>query len=176
MRFVEHGVYLVRNRETGESKYFEALEVLQYEGQYIVYGEMRTDAIHMPLRGVILTPGKPTAFPVLPNAALKDIAGLIVACGGSPIGISEAPAGGLVIGNLKAPVNEELPVINCNSRLAEIWGGTPWLKEPKRPNRDGLVKKCVRQIDLYLETLRLGHYPAWFYEDRAKARGNVARN
>ena len=178
MRFVEHGVYLVRNiapdRLGEQSQYFEAFDVLKYKGQYIVYGELRHDQINL-TRRIFGTPEKPVAFPVFPNATTRDLASLIVIMGGDALGISEAPQM-LLVGGLKQPIGPELLLPNCNKRLAEIWGGQPWLKEPRRPNKEGLIRKCSRQIDAYLDRRRLGHWPTWFLDDRAKARNIVARN
>ena len=178
MKFVEHSVYLVRDIEPSrlgeQSQYFEAFEVLEYKGQYIVYGELRHDQVNL-TRGIYGTPEKPVAFPVFPHASQSELANLIVMMGGKALGISEAP-NLLLLGGLKQPIGAELLLPNCNKRLAEIWGGKPWLFEPKRPNRDGLIRKCSRQIDAYLDRKRLGYWATWFLDDRAKARKIVARN
>lgn len=174
MRFVEHAVYLIRNWETRQGAYFEAFEVLEYQGQYIVYGEVRKDAVRV-FRGLFPTPEKPVAFVVFPNARESESLKVTDICGGDALGISEVTVG-LTVGNIKPLQAEELFLVNCNTALARVWGGTPWLTAPKRPNRDGLVHKCTRQIDLYLHWKRTGEWPAWFYEDRAKARAPVSRN
>lgn len=168
MRFVEHQVYLVRNARTGaQGQYFEAYEVLEYRGHYIIYGELRPDQIEV-FRGVRLTPGKVVAFPVLRNTVPGEVAKLVNAMGGDVLTISEPT--GLVTGALKAVVGEELLLINCNQGLAKVWAGG-------EPNvRDALMRKCTRQIDLYLDWKGLGKAPTWFISDRNKARAPVNRN
>ena len=173
MRFIEHHLYLIRNPVTQQSQYFEPFEVLEYKSQYILYGELRHDEVKIFL-GPLGTIEKPVAFPIFPHASNQAVVEFCQACDGALLGISEAPS--IITANIKAVYGEEILVPNCSHELAHVWGGDPWLTAPKRPNRDGLVRKCQKQVDAFLEWQLQLRWPHWFQRDRGNARAIGNKN
>jgi len=183
-------LYLVRNTVTGAGSYFRPAEVIPYLGHKVMYGEVLSYEIRLG-RGPHEIKSKPHGYGQ-PNVdhygqrgweVLKD---LISKIGGEEqahgeygrLRVSELPTDrDPQTQPVKYPEGPEEPLYSPGGVVARIFGGTNYIQSADEreitPNRDGLIWCSRRMLDLFDDTMRLGHIPAWFDNAHRLARQGV---
>ena len=127
-------------------------DIIEYEGECLVYGTKLVHQQHVYLHGVQTIRDKAVGFAVLRGEPVaQNILKLSDELRGQHLGI------GLVHSR------DILYILNWASRLGALW----WTEEGKEPNRDELLRRAQIAVDVYHEWKRLGHLPPWFVSKRA---------
>lgn len=174
-------VYLIRHYVTNEGAYFQPREIADYHGHLILFGEVGDYQIRI-YRGDLEFAGKPVAYPQLNlersgRLGVATMAMLLKETGGDSgtgrlLGqwrVSElSPGHDAQVGPVKGVEIEEEPLFTTGKTCAEMWHGTPYKEgwTGRTVNRDGLIQAAQRLVDLFEDTLRLGHLPGWFRDQR----------
>ncbi len=148
MRLKRGEQYTLMNLATSERAELVVQELLEYQGQYIVWGRVLAHQVRV-FRGVITVPERPCSFVVLPHESGENIQRLVRILGGLPLAIVETP---------------HLYYIVNMGRVPGIWNG--------EQTYDAHMQKCRKVIELYHDWRRLGALPAWFQLLRAAANVN----
>lgn len=173
-------LYLVRNIATGAGSYFRPLEVFPCNGHRVMYGEVLRYEFRIGA-GPRLVGAKPVAFGQprwerYGQKGWKALAYLIATTNGEEgrnglfgrLRVSEMPLDRdpqtAPVKHAECPEGQEEPLYAFGQVEARIFGGTNYVGtwSDKVPNRDGLVYTAKRSLDLFDDTVNLGHIPAWF--------------
>ena len=180
IKYQPHNLYLIRNSATNAGSYFKPFEVISYNGHAVVWGEYLQYEIRIGV-GPIWVRGKPTGFgqPYLerygPDAqVLLEL--LVRRYGGNSNQlrnyVSALPPGrDPQTAAVKRPEGPEELLYALGRIETDLLGGRNWKEswEGRTPNRDGVIHCARRALDLFDDTVRLGHVPQWFIHLRRQA-------
>lgn len=137
-----HRQYQLFNAATKQEARFEVLDLYQYAGQYVVYGERMRQGIWVPSTiGRVQAPPGPACFPIFPTELGVDIMRLMEHLRSLPLY--------LVLAN-----GSLLPVLSLEDGC-KILGG-------EKDNRDAMVRRAQQLVDLYLQWKPTKVLPQWF--------------
>lgn len=175
-----NNLYLLRNAQTRAGTYFRPCEVLPYNGHTVVWGELLEYEIRIG-KGPIGVRSKPTGYgqPNLERYGPQSqgILEMLVRKYGGNSGqlrnyVSALPPGRdpqtVAVKHAEGP--EEL--LYALGRIeSDLFQGRSWKEswEGRTPNRDGVLHCARRSLDLFDDTVRLGHVPQWFVNARREA-------
>ena len=155
MNLTIHRQYELRNTATKQTAIFEVLELYNYKGQSILYGERMRQGIWIPAKfGRRQASPGPACFPVFPDELASDVTQLVDQLHSLPLYLvlSNNPDDGLKL----------LPILSLQNS-SNILGG-------QRYGKDGMIQRAQQLIDLYLDWKPTRLLPKWFHARRAMAK------
>ena len=167
-------LYLLRNSQTKAGSYFRPLEVIPYNGHVIMYGERNSYEIRIgqgpiAVRSAPVGYGQPNLERYGPQS--QQVLEMLIRRFGGSEGenlrnwVSALPPGrDPQVAAVKHPEGPEELLYSFGRVQADIFNGRNWQEswEGRTPNRDGILYKARKSLDLFDDTVRLGHVPAWF--------------
>lgn len=148
--------YRLINKNTRETAYLTTHELIERQGQRIVYGTLEAHGIWLPRSGGrIHIPAEPCCFPVFPQAKGSDIMKLMDQLKSLPLFLELGePVHLELLGgqSLKMAPGQYMPVLNVN-----------W---PRRlRGKHEMVRRSAQLIQVWQEWQELGQVvPIWFRE------------
>ena len=134
--------------------HLEIVDVLNYKGQYMIYGFKPTHAQHVYAHGFEPIADRAVACVVLPQASTDDVEFLCGVLRGRRIQVQMG--------------NELLSIVNWAARLGDLW----WTEPGRTATKGELLKRAETVVNIYDEWQRLGRFPRWVVIARNKEHGS----
>ena len=153
MHFAVGDFLAARNETTLEEWNFHVIDVFDYDGRNVVYGESMAHQIWLPARALgqrtrIDVAARAGAFPIIPTATEAEVVAFVQAVGGGPLSMAKR--------------GEKTLVINA----PHLQGFT---EEGIDREIDSSVRQTRKLIDLFDDWLKLKRLPFWYRDLQSAA-------
>ncbi len=151
-------VLVMRDMETRETADFHVIEVVEYRGQIVVYGELSRHGIVIG-KGPQVVPQRPSCWAYIKAEDPQRVMRLAVLLGGKALVILQDVQTSLInVAQTSVPLEKRShPILQAGSLV-----GIPGYGEGA--GRYGMIKKAMRLVDVYWGWREKNHYgrlPAW---------------
>jgi|GEM_PF-3501717 len=150
---------VMRHRDTLETADFHILEVFEYRGQIVVFGENRQHGIRVG-RGRVVAPARPSCWAYIRSENPSRVVELSLLLGGAPLVVLQNVQTGLInAGQTSVPLETRAHPILQAGAMPGLPPGYPVVKD-----KGAMQFKARRLVDVYWDWREKNHYgrvPAW---------------